>query len=410
MTTPGIVIIGGGECGARAALTLRTTGWTGAVTLVGAESALPYERPPLSKQVLTSPDPVPPATVLPAQELCRNEIRYLAGTVAVEIDRYNRVVVLGDGARLPYTRLLMATGARPRRLPGPAGDGVRYLRTYDDALGIRERLGSGVRVGIIGAGFVGMELAASAAVRGCLVTVIEMGARPMPRLVPAPLADIVAERHRAAGVRLRFGATIAQIGEDRSGWHLELGSGEPVDCDVLVAAIGALPNTELAEEAGLEVSNGVSVDTCLRTSDPYVYAAGDCCSFPCSLLDYRRTRLESWSNACEQATFAARNMLGADIAYESVPWFWSDQFDLTMQIAGMPDESSTEVIRQRDDGILLHFQLARNGGLASASAIGVGSTVAKDIRLAQRLIASGALIPPDKLADPAVTLKSLLSR
>ncbi|WP_219419788.1 NAD(P)/FAD-dependent oxidoreductase [Pseudonocardia nigra] len=398
-----MVVVGGGECGARAALAMRAAGWTGPVTLVGEEAMAPYERPPLSKAALIGDAPSP-ATICDETALRDAGISFLAGVPVTHVDRDAHEIGLADGRRLGYERLLLATGAAPRRLPLPGADGVRYLRTHADALALRERLRPGARVGVVGGGFIGLELAASAVARGCTVTVVEVAPRLMGRVVPVEVAAVLADRHTRAGVDVRCGVGLA--GLEPTG--LDLDTGETVPCDVVVAGIGAVPETALAEKAGLAVDDGLRVDARLATSDPDVFAAGDCCSFPHPLYDDRRIRLESWRNAQDQGTAAARSMLGADEPFAAVPWMWSDQYELTLQIAGLPDAAVTEVVRRRPDGVEIRFGLGEDGRLLAASAVGEGNAVARDVRVAELLVGRRATPAPAALADPAVPLKSLL--
>jgi 3-phenylpropionate/trans-cinnamate dioxygenase ferredoxin reductase subunit len=396
---PGIVVVGGGECGTRAVFELRSAGWSGPITLVGAETGFPYERPPLSKSVLTGGAPVPACD---AARLRDADVRFVSGVAATDIDRNRHELVLADGRRIAYERMLLATGAAPRRLPG-SGD-VHYLRSLADALALRERLRPGARIGVVGGGFIGLELAAAAVERGCAVTVVEAAPRLLSRAVPAEVAQVVADRHELAGVDVRCGTGVVQLGDGR----VELTGGDVAECDAVVVGIGAVPETALAEKAGLAADDGVRVDDRLRTSDPDIFAAGDCCSLPHPLYGGRRIRLEAWRNAHDQAAVAARNLLGADEPYAAVPWFWSDQYDLTLQIAGLPDAATTEAVRLRPDGVEVRFGLGPDGRVLSAAAIGPGNAVARDIRLAEMLIAARATPGPAALGDPAVQLKALL--
>jgi 3-phenylpropionate/trans-cinnamate dioxygenase ferredoxin reductase subunit len=409
-TDHGIVIVGAGECGTRAACALRELGWTGRLTLVGAESVAPYERPPLSKQAMTSDTPPPPTTIRDADALRAVDIDFRTGVAATDIDRAGHQLVLADGHRIGYQRLLLATGANPRRLSlgGRAVDGIYYLRTHTDALALRERLWPGARIAVIGGGFIGLELAASAKVRGCAVTVVEMAPRLLSRIVPAPIADLVAQRHTRAGVDVRCGTAVAELTSQDGTTTVELTNGDTLECDTVIAGIGASPDTALAEKAGLAIDNGIHVDATLATSDPDIFAAGDCCAFPHPLYGNRRIRLEAWRNAQDQATAVAHNMLGAARAFSAVPWFWSDQFDLTLQIAGLPDQTNGEIVRHRPDGVDIRFGVGSDGRLLAASAIGQGNAVAKDIRLAEMLIATQTRVDPTALADPSRNLKNWL--
>jgi 3-phenylpropionate/trans-cinnamate dioxygenase ferredoxin reductase subunit len=286
----------------------------------------------------------------------------------------------------------------------PGGENAWTLRNFDDALALRKAFEPGRRIVLIGAGFIGLELAASAAKRGSHVTVVEALPRILMRGVPEHIARIVHERHAAAGVEIIVGAGIASIGPCSVG----LSDGREIAADTVVAGIGAAPDTHLAEEAGLAVDNGIAVDATLRTSDPDIYAAGDCCSFPHALFGGARMRLEAWRNAQVQGLHAAENMLGADKEYQAVPWFWSDQYDLSLQIAGLPAHGTDTIERKSGPGSLLLFHLAEDGRLVGASGIGPGNSIARDIKLAEMLIAKAARPPAAALADSSVALKSLL--
>ncbi len=410
MTAPieRIVIVGAGECGGRAAVTLRESGFEGTIALIGDEAHLPYERPPLSKAALTDPDEPRPVPACSQEQIDRHALTFIGSSPVARLDRQERTVVLADGRAVPYDRLIVTTGARARTLTVDGGDHAVTLRSFADSTRLRAILQPGARVGVVGAGFIGLEVAASARRRGCAVTVLEMAPRVMGRAVPAEVAAVVAARHVAAGVDLRCGVRIERIAECNGAKVIVLADDEPVECDVVVAGVGATPNTELAVAAGLEVDNGISVDECLRTPDPLVFAAGDCCSFPHSIYGARRIRLESWRNAQDQGAHVARSVLGDDAAFTTIPWFWSDQYELGLQIAGLPDAAAAEVVRFRADGIAIRFGLDGDGRLVAASGVAVGAAVAKDIRLAEMLIAKRATPTPAQLADPTVSLKSLL--
>ncbi|MBZ9849855.1 FAD-dependent oxidoreductase [Mesorhizobium sp. CA14] len=404
----GMVIIGAGECGGRAALALRDLGFEGPLTLVGDEPHLPYERPPLSKEAMTGETPAIKAIATDAL-FAERSIRHIHSVRAVAIDRAAHVVQLSDGSSLPYEKLLLATGSVPRKLPmpGPGGRCV-YLRTFNDALAIRAHLSAGNRVAIIGGGFIGLELAASARRLGAAVTVIEAQPRILMRGVPAEIAEIIHKAHAAEGVTIRTGQGIAAVADDGNKVAITLADGQTIVADLAVIGIGAVPVTALAAEAGLAIDNGIAVDGQLRTADPDIFAAGDCCSFPLAVYDGRRVRLEAWRNAQEQGALAAKNMLGAGEAHAAVPWFWSDQYGLTLQIAGLSDEGKSIARRDLDDGAFILFHLAGDGRLVAASGIGPGNAVARDIRLAEMLIAKRATPAPEALGSQAVKLKSLL--
>lgn len=408
--TRGMVIVGAGECGARAAVELREAGYAGPVWLIGAERHLPYERPPLSKDAMTVADIPSPKTVLDAERLATLNIRHLANTVVEAIDREAKQVVLSDGTALPYDKLLLATGNVPRRLPGaPHGNRVVYMRSFDDALAIRARLTGGAQVAIIGGGFIGLELAASARKRGASVTLIEVQPRILMRGVPEEVAGVVHAEHAYNGVNIRCGVGIERIDEGGGKVVVALAYGRAITADILIAGVGAVPVTALAESAGLTLDNGIAVDALLRTSDPDIFAAGDCCSFPLAVYGGRRVRLEAWRNAQEQGALAARNMLGANEAHAAVPWFWSDQYGLSLHIAGLADEGRYIARRDLGDDAFILFHIADDGRLVAASGIGPGNAVARDVRLAEMLIAKGARPAVNDLVSPEVKLKSLLA-
>ena len=409
--TAGMLIVGAGECGARAALTLRERGYDGPVTLIGAEPHLPYERPPLSKDAMVSEAEPLPKWVADREHFANRRIKCVTGTSAISIDRAARHVTLADGRTLFYDKLLLATGAVPRKLPLPGSDSARcaYLRTYNDALRIRSVLKTRRHIAILGGGFIGLEIAASARKRGASVTAIEALPRILTRGVPEAIAQVVDARHRREGVTLACGKAVLTLRETASGIEIALADGSIVAADLLVIGIGAVPVTDLAQKAGIAIENGIAVDAQLRTSDPDIYAAGDCCSFPMAIYGGRRVRLECWRNAQDQGALAARNMLGAGESASAVPWFWSDQYDLTLQISGLPDEGTRMVRRNLAEDAFMLFHLAGDGRLVAASGIARGNAVAKDIRLAEMLIAKGARPDPAALAQPDVKLKSLLA-
>lgn len=405
-----MVIVGAGEAGARAATAFREQGFTGPITLVGDEPHGPYERPPLSKAVMTSADALTPTSILDEAKLAAASIRHIAGVRATSIARAAHLLVLSDGRVVPYAKLLIATGAGARRL-SVAGTGtgdVLYLRNFSDALRLRTSLAPGSRVVVVGGGFIGLEIAASAVARDCAVTLLEAGSRILGRGVPERVAARVAASHTAAGVALRTGIGLIRIDHFAGGFVLHLADGSLLEADSVVAGVGAVPETALGESAGLAIDNGLRVDAFLRTDDPDIFAAGDCCSFPHPLYDGRRIRLEAWRNAQEQGLRAACNMLGATEPYAAVPWFWSDQYDETLQVAGLTDEGAETVERDLGAGRLF-FHLAKDGRLVAASGVGPNGAIAREIRLAELMIARRAHPDRTALANPNVKLKALLA-
>lgn len=390
----GIVIVGAGECGVRAAFALREAGYDKAITLVGEEPHLPYERPPLSKN-----HPVGAKFIAGEEAYDTAKIGLVRGRSVTAIDPGSKAVELDDGTDIGYGQLLLATGARARLFPGM--EGAKTLRTLDDAKAIFDRVGPGTTLAIIGGGFIGLELAATARKLGVVVFVVEAADSLMARAVPAEVAAIAEERHLAEGVEILLGASVRSASER----YVELSDGSTIEADLVVAGVGAVPNTGLAEKTGLKTDNGIAVDQMFRTSEPGIFAAGDCCSFP-----YRgkRVRLESWRAAQDHGNHAARAMMGETEAYAKTPWFWSDQYDLTLQVAGLAEPGRLAIRRDIAPDAFIVFQTGGSGELIAASGIGHGNAVAKDIRLAEMMIERAIAPDPEKLADPSVNLKALL--
>lgn len=399
-----IVIIGAGMAGARAVINLRANGYEGAITLVGEEALLPYDRPPLSKaSILADADPEP-VWLLDAGIVTSLKAEVITGVAAKAIDRAAKTVLLTDGRALPYDKLLIATGARPRKLPIPGGEHALLLRNQEDMLDLRKRFLPGKTVVIIGGGFIGLELASSAAKKGCSVTLVEAQPRILMRGVPEAIAKIIHDRHVAAGVTLLTATGISHLTAN----SVQLADGRVLPADTIIAGIGASPEITLAKDAGLTIDNGIACDENMRTSDPDIFAAGDCASFIHAKLGNRRIRLEAWRSAQEQAATAAENMLGGTKQNVAVPWFWSDQYELGLQIAGMADMGPITVARQVNPETLVLFHLAEDGSLMGASGIGPGNSISRDIKMAEMMMAKGIKPPRDVLADPAQPLKGLI--
>lgn len=404
MGEAGMVIAGAGKAGARAAVALRDGGWQGAITLIGEERHVPYDRPPLSKSAITDEAEPEPVALLDEPTMASLNVTFVSGARATLIDRAAREVVLNDGQRIAYSKVLIATGARARGLALPGAARAMLLRSFEDMQALRIAFQPGVAVAIIGGGFIGLELATSAVKRGCDVTVIEALPRILQRAVPEEIAAVVSKAHAAHGVNILTGASIEKVTENA----VVLQDGTAVRADIVVAGIGASPELSLAEVSGLAIGNGITCDQFLRTSDPDIFAAGDCVSFPHPVFGGKRLRLESWRAAQDQAAVAAENMMGGSKANDAIPWFWSDQFDLSLQIAGLPADGETTVRRPLKDGAFILMYLAADGRLVGAAGIGTGNTVARDIRLAEMLIAKGAAPDPAQLANPDAPLKALL--
>lgn len=404
MSDAGMVIVGGGMAGARAIVSLRANGFEGPVTLISEETLLPYDRPPLSKAMLTEETEPKPVHLLDESMIASLKAIFVRGARAIGIDRKAKAVVLEDGRAIAYDRLLIATGAKPRKLTIEGGELAYTLRDFADGDHLRNRLRASPSAAIIGGGFIGLEVAASARKLGCAVTLVEAQPRILMRGVPEEIARVVHARHVDAGVSMEVGTALKAVETD----GVRLADNRKIDAAIVVAGIGAAPEIALAQAAGLTIENGIACDETLRTSDPDIYAAGDCCSFPHELFGGKRMRLEAWRNATDQANVATANMLGGAKPYLAVPWFWSDQYDLSLQIAGNPADGAEIVRRQTGEQAFVMFHLDAQGRLVGASGIGPGNTIARDVKLAEMLIAKRAAPSAAQLADPTVQLKVLV--
>ena len=406
-----IVVVGAGECGTHAAMALRDKGFDGEITLIGRESVHAYERPPLSKGALAVDEMALVHPWTPEQlEQARIDLRLGVEVTGIDLEAgtvsttTSRTTGGGEPAEVPWDRLLLALGSDPRHLEL---DEVTYLRTHEDAEALRALLRPQGHLLVVGAGFIGLEIAAGARERGMDVTVVEAGPRALGRIVPEEVAAQVVALHEAHGVPLRVATTVTGLRREGDQVRAVLSDGDELVVDAVVAGIGAAPTTALAEAAGLVVDDGLVVDAALRTADPRVFAAGDCASFP-DARSGGRVRLESWRNAHDQAETAAASMLGQGQTHVGVPWFWSDQYDQMLSVAGLPGTGERSVLRHRDDGVLLHLGLDAQDRLVHAAAVGSGASVAKDIRVAEKLIAAAVPLDPAQLEDPGVPLRSIL--
>ncbi len=400
--SPGMVIIGAGMAGHRAVISLRANGYDGAITLIGEEQLLPYDRPPLSKSAITDESAPAPVWLLDASIAASLKCQTILGTEVKVINRSAKSVSTSAGD-IPYSKLLIATGAKPRKLNAPGGEHALLLRNFEDAVALRERFQPGKNIVVIGGGFIGLELASSATKRGCNVTVIEAQPRILMRGVPEEIANIVHGSHVAAGVNMQIGKGVKSLQQH----SVTLSDDSIISADTIVAGIGAAPEIRIASDAGLTIDNGIAVSATLQTSDPDIYAAGDCCSFIHPHYK-KRIRLEAWRNAQDQGNIAAENMAGGRKSYAAIPWFWSDQFDLSLQIAGLAQEGPVTVTRRISETSMLLFHTAQDGRLMGASGIGPGNSIARDIKLAEKLIAKGAAPAAAQLEDPNVQLKTIL--
>lgn len=405
-----IVIIGGGQAGGRLAQLLAAEPGRFAVTLVCREAHPPYERPPLSKGVLLGTASFEGCRIWSADDPAWREVDQRLGVSAEAIDRKAKSVALSDGTRLPYDRLVIATGSGLRRLSVPGSDleGVHNLRSYDDALAIARRFGKGKRLVVVGGGFIGLEIAASARMSGLATTVIEASDRLLARVVPPAVARLLARRHVAEGVDLRMGTMVERFVSNRRGavGAVELSTGQTLRCDLAVVGVGVTADSALADAAGLDVEVGIRVDASLRSSDPAIFAAGDVATVFHPIYG-QHVRVESWQNAEDHARVVAAVLRGEDAVCDSVPWFWSDQYDLSLQIAGLPRLGSSSVTRATGDDAIILFHLDPAGRIVGATGLGVAGSIGRDIRVAQTMIAQRAHPDPLELGDPSVRLRAV---
>ena len=393
-----LIIVGAGHAGGRAALTLREEGYTGRLILIGDEPHLPYERPPLSKGLLQGTTDLAGCSLCDSDRLAELGIEHIAGNPVTQLQPQQHRLQLADGQWLPYAGLLLATGGRARRLPQVQAN-VLYLRTHDEALALRSVLNPGTRLVVVGGGFIGLEVAATARGLGCEVTVLEAGPRLAGRVLPPVISQALLELHREQGVDVRLNVALESIQAD----SVQLVDGQLLPCDLVVVGIGMQPNIELAAAAGLEVGQGIRVDDYLRTSAPNIYAAGDVCEFRLGGLFQRQ---ETWRNAEAQGRHAALNLLGRETPFEALPGFWSDQYHWGLLTVGVM--SPSVVTRALPGGGLLLFYLDAEQHLQGACGWAPGNSVAKDIKLCERLIAARIPLNPTGLADPELSLKHLL--
>ncbi|MDP2324538.1 MAG: FAD-dependent oxidoreductase [Gammaproteobacteria bacterium] len=399
-----VVIAGAGHAAGQTIVSLRQGGFAGRVVLVGEEPYLPYQRPPLSKKFLAGEIELSRLLLRQEQYYPEHEVEVHLGTRVSRIEPASRTAELGNGTSIHYDKLVLATGTRARevRLPGHQLQGVHYLRTIDDVNGIRREFRPGASLVIVGAGYIGLEVAAVAITHGLAVTVVELADQVLPRIEAPPVAEFMARVHREAGVEIRCNTGLtAFTGETRL--KGVVGSdGREIPADLAIIGIGVLPNVELAQAAGIVCDNGIMVDEYCRTSDPDVLAIGDCTNHPNPLLG-RRLRLESVHNAQEQAKTAASTILGRLEPYGQVPWFWSDQYDLKLQIVGISSPNDRAVIRGEPASRSFTVFFLGNGRLTATYAI----NSPREFMLSKKLIAHGARPEPALLKDTSVSFKEI---
>jgi 3-phenylpropionate/trans-cinnamate dioxygenase ferredoxin reductase subunit len=384
--------------------TLRQKKFRGRIVLIGEESFLPYQRPPLSKKFLAGEMPAERLYVKPPAFYADHDVEVMLDTRIERIDRQDKLVVDGSGRSTGYDRLVLALGARARRLdlPGVELGGIHYLRNVKDVRGIQQGISAGRRLCIVGAGYIGLEVAAVASKLGMDVTVVELVDRVMKRVVSPQLSEFYEGEHRAHGVKVILDTGIEAFVGDRHVHGLLLSDGTEIPADLVVIGIGVVPNTELAADADLPVNDGIVVDECCLTEDRDVFAVGDCTFHPNRIIG-RSIRLESVHNALEQARTAASVICGEKACYAQVPWFWSDQYDLKLQIAGLSQGYHDTVLRGDPDRRSFSCVYLREGRVIAVDAV----NHPKDFLQAKKLIADGGGVDVARLADAGVDLKDL---
>jgi len=399
------IIVGASQAGGWVAKTLRSQGFDGKIVLIGEEPYLPYERPPLSKDALLGKTDIDSTFFWKPETYENDSIDVLLNTKVVQIKPDLRSIICANGDVLHYDKLAITTGARVRRIPITGADlpGVHYLRTMDDTLAIRadaEKKGTAV---IIGGGWIGLECAATLDFLGCKPIIVESAERLCGRAVTPDISDWMLSFHRKRGVDVRLGMGVERLEGDGCLQKAVLSDGTEINCSVAIIGVGVIPNVELAKEAGIAVDNGILVDNLSRTSDPYIYAAGDVANHPNQTLG-RRIRLESWENAMNQGINTGKSMLDKGEVYNEIPWFWSDQFDANIQMIGLPTEWDETVVRgNKSDDVFVEFYLKNQ---LIVGAISVNST--RDLRFGKRLMQAEKKVQASQLANTEIKMQSLL--
>jgi 3-phenylpropionate/trans-cinnamate dioxygenase ferredoxin reductase subunit len=399
-----VAIIGAGQAGFQAAASLRDTGFAGRILLIGDEPVVPYQRPPLSKSYLAGESGVDDLWLRPAEFYAKRQIDLVYGDAVTAIDRGQRCLQLASGLAFAWDHLLFAAGAgcRPLAVPGAELDGVLALRTLADADALRQRLNEAREVVVVGAGFIGLEFAAVALARGTMVHIIEVTRQPMGRVVSEPVSRFFTEAHVGWGAEVALGTGVARIlgaGGRVSG--VETTDGRRIPADLVLICIGVIPNAELAGRAGLAVDNGIVVDEYLLTSDPAISAIGDCANFPTPFAPVR-VRLESVQNAVDQGRCVADRLAGHPEPYRKVPWFWSDQGDLKLQIAGITTGHDMSVMRGRPADRNFSVFCFREGRLIGVESVNRTA----DHVVARRLLAGDPELSPEQAADESYDLRA----
>ncbi|MBL8628925.1 MAG: FAD-dependent oxidoreductase [Rhodospirillaceae bacterium] len=404
MTVNTIVIVGAGEAGGQTAISLRQQGFQGRVIVIGDEAYVPYERPPLSKAFLARETEMERMYMRGADFYPENNIELRLSTRVDSIDRADKSVTLEGGEKIAYDKLMIATGGRVRKMTCPGADltGVHYLRNIDDVMGFRDEVQAGKNIAIVGGGYIGLEVAAVATKRGCNVTVIEATERVLSRVTSPEMSAFYTDVHTRAGVNIITSATVTSFTGTTRVEGVVCSTGKTIPADLVIVGIGIIPNVEMAQAIGLQTDNGIVVNEFAQTNDEHIYSAGDCTNHPNDLLG-RRLRLESVPNALSQGKAAALHMLGKPEKYAEVPWFWSDQYDLKLQMVGINDPGDQVVIRGSMADRKFSACYLRDGVLVAINAV----NMSKDFLQSKKLIAAKAKIDLAKLADASIALKDL---
>ncbi len=399
-----VVIVGAGHAAGQLVASLKQRKFAGDIVLIGDEPYLPYQRPPLSKKFLAGELAADRLYVKPESFYEDSQIEVRLETRVTEIDRERKILKTDSDDEIQYDKLILALGSRVRQIPidGADLDGVHYLRSIADVDGIRDEIGNKKNAVIVGAGYIGLEVAAVIRQLGLDVTVVEMADRVMSRVVSPEISDFYQIEHSTQGVRLRLSTGVSALRGDGRVEAVETDDGELIPADFVVVGVGIDPNTEIASAAGLIVDDGIVVDDRCQSSDPDIYAVGDCSNHPNSIYD-RRLRLESVHNALEQAKTAVSNICGVESHYSQVPWFWSDQYDLKLQIAGLSEGYDDIVIRGNPADRSFACLYLRDGKLIATDAV----NSPRDFVQSKALIAAGTKIDREKLGDTEVQLKDL---